>query len=109
MDILAFGWRTLCPACQGNTILISDWKGRNLANAQVDQESRLWTDGDEAPRRARARSGLQCERYCRKLRHSVRGSGKDSAATGKSWFVDFAAWDKRRIHAGSESGKDLGL
>src|SRR5712672_2046579 len=106
MDISPFGWRTLCQACQGNTILISDWKGRNLANAEVDQESRLRPDGDEAPRRARSRRCLQCERYCRKLRHSVRGVGEDSAATGKSWFVDFAAWDERRIYAGSESGND---
>src|SRR5260221_6441994 len=109
MDILAFGWRTLCQACQGNTILISDWKGRNLTNAEVDQESRLRPDGDEAPRRARARRCLQRERHCWELRHSVRGVSEDSAATGKSGFIDFAARDERRIHAGSESGNDLRL
>src|SRR5262249_59175324 len=92
-----------------DSIVISDWKGRNLSNAEADQESRLRPDGDEALGRARPRHRLQRKGYCGALQHSARGTGEDSAAAGESWGVDFAARHERGIYPGPSAGNDLGF
>ncbi len=41
--------------------------------------------------------------------HPARGAGKDFTAAGEGWIVAVAAWDERRIYAGSRSGDDYGI